>query len=273
MRMSRQHHGAPLPSTLMIAPGGPVLLETSMTPAPLPRGEGVALWRQIVARLEAHIAAGELVAGARLPTEAALSGTFGVNRHTIRRAMEELAGRGLVRVEQGRGAFVAEDVVEYPLGSRTRFTENIRAQAREPSGRILRMREVEAEGRIAELLRVRRGRPLLVALRLGMVNRRPVVLGHHHLPLHRFPRARALLQANPSITAMFAEHGLQDYSRRITRITAAMPTAEEAGLLEQGRSRPVLLTEAVNIDADGAPIEVSIARYAAARTQLVVETP
>lgn len=243
-----------------------------MTSAPLPRGEGVALWRQIAARLEARITSGECAAGDRLPTEAAMAGAFGVNRHTIRRAMEELAARGLVRVEQGRGAFVAEDVVEYPLGSRTRFSENIRAQSREPSGRILRLREIPAEGRVAELLRMRRGRPLLVALRLGLVNRRPITLGWHHLPLHRFPRAMELLQANPSITAMFAAHGLQDYSRRITRITAAMPTAEEAALLEQGRSRPVLLTEAVNIDADGAPIEVSIARYAAARTQLVVET-
>jgi len=249
------------------------VLETSMTPSPLPRGEGVALWRQIMARIEARIGAGELAAGDRLPTEAAMSEAFGVNRHTIRRAMEELAGRGLVRVEQGRGAFVAEDVIEYPLGSRTRFSENIRAQAREPSGRILRLREIEADGRIAELLRIRRGRPVLLALRLGLVNRRPISLGQHHIPLHRFPRAGQLLQAHPSITAMFAAHGLHDYSRRITRITAVMPSAEEAALLQQGRSRPVLLTEAVNIDAEGAPVEVSIARYAAARTQLVVETP
>lgn len=248
------------------------MLETSMTNAPLPRGEGVALWRQIVARIEARITSGELAPGHRLPTEAAMSGAFAVNRHTIRRAMEELASRGLVRVEQGRGAFVAEDVVEYPLGSRTRFSENIRAHSREPSGRILRMREVPAEGRIAELLRMRSGRQLLVALRLGFVNRRPINLGLHHLPLHRFPRAAVLLQANASFTAMFAEHGVQDYTRRVTRITAVMPTAEEAALLEQGRSRPVLLTEAVNVDAEGAPIEVSIARYAAARTQLVVET-
>lgn len=248
------------------------MLETSMTPATLPRGEGVSLWRQIVARMEAQISAGELAPGDRLPTEAAMSAAFGVNRHTIRRAMEELAGRGLVRVEQGRGAFVAEDVVDYPLGSRTRFSENIRAQSREPSGRILRLRDIAAEGRIAELLRMRRGRPLLLAVRLGLVNQRPISIGLHHIPLHRFPRAAALLQANPSISAMFAAHGVQDYSRRVTRITAAMPTAEEAALLEQGRSRPVLLTEAVNIDGDGMPIEVSIARYAAARTQLVVET-
>ncbi len=239
----------------------------------LPRGEGVSLWRQITARIEAEIREGKLPQGARLPTEAVLSKDFGVNRHTIRRAMEELANRGLVRVEQGRGSFVSEDVIEYPIGSRTRFSENILAQAREPSGRIIRIREIPAEGRIAELLRMRRGRPLVVALRLGMVNRRPVSLAAHHFPLARFAAMQELLSRNPSITAALSAMGVNDYRRRVTRITATLPSTEEAAWLEQSRSRPVLLTEAVNIEPDGTPIEVSIARYAAARMQLVVETP
>jgi GntR family phosphonate transport system transcriptional regulator len=101
-----------------------------MLTAPLPRGDGVALWRQIASRLEEAITSGQLVSGARLPTEAELAEALAVNRHTIRRAMEELTSRGLVRVEQGRGSFVAEEVVEYPLGSRTRFSEIIRSQSR-----------------------------------------------------------------------------------------------------------------------------------------------
>ncbi|MFC7539728.1 GntR family transcriptional regulator [Siccirubricoccus deserti] len=70
----------------------------------LARGQGVALWRQIAGSLEAEIAAGGLAPGARLPTEAELTARFRVNRHTVRRAMEELENRGLVRVEQGVAA-------------------------------------------------------------------------------------------------------------------------------------------------------------------------
>ncbi|MCS6892595.1 MAG: phosphonate metabolism transcriptional regulator PhnF [Rhodovarius sp.] len=240
--------------------------------APLPRGGGVALWRQIAQRIEARILSGQLAAGTRLPTEAELSRGFGVNRHTIRRAMEDLSMRGLVRVEQGRGSFVAEEVVEYPIGSRTRFSEIIRAQAREPSGRILRLKEVEADQRIAELLGLRRGRPVLVVERLGFADRRPINIGTHHIPLGRFPRIAEELSRNPSITAAFAACGLPDYRRQVTRITARMPTPEEATLLGQSRSRPVLLTEAVNVDPEGQPVEVSIAVYAAARMQFVVES-
>ena len=74
---------------------------------------------------------------ARLPTEAQLSARFGVNRHTVRRALEELSRNGLVRIEQGRGSFVAEDVLDYTVGPRTRFSEWIRRHNKEPSGRVL----------------------------------------------------------------------------------------------------------------------------------------
>src|SRR5580704_3210773 len=95
------------------------------------RGAGVALWRQIEERLQAEIAGGAVMPGARLPTEHDLAARFQVNRHTVRRALAGLVQRGLVRVEQGRGAFVQEDVIDYALGKRTRFTENILRHRRE----------------------------------------------------------------------------------------------------------------------------------------------
>src|SRR3954462_1711093 len=101
------------------------MVDISMTSpsagAPLARGQGVALWRQIAGSLETEIAGGGLSPGARLPTEAGLTAPYGVNSHTVRRAMQELENRGLVRIEQGRGSFVAEDVLDYPVGPRTRF--------------------------------------------------------------------------------------------------------------------------------------------------------
>ncbi len=70
---------------------------------PVHRQDGVALWRQIAGQIQADIASGTCKPGTRLPTEAELSVRFGVNRHTVRRALEELSRDGLVRVEQGRG--------------------------------------------------------------------------------------------------------------------------------------------------------------------------
>ena len=241
-------------------------------PAGLARRQGVALWRQIQQAIEAEIASGRQGPGARLPTEAVLSARFAVNRHTVRRAMEELESRGLVRIEQGRGSFVAEDVLDYRLGPRTRFSEIIRRQSRAPEGRILRVAESPAEAALAEALGIRRGRPVVVVERLSLADGRPLVLGTHHFPAARFPRLAALLAENASITAALAACGVPDYRRQVTRITARLPTPEEAELLQQSRARPVLVTEAVNVDPDGAVVDVTHARYAAGRVQLVVES-
>ncbi|MGG5808221.1 phosphonate metabolism transcriptional regulator PhnF [Falsiroseomonas sp. CW058] len=244
-------------------------------PAPTPgltRGEGVSLWRQIAQAIEREIAGGTHRPGARLPTEAELSLRFAVNRHTVRRAMEELEARGLVRIEQGRGSFVAEDVLDYPLGPRTRFSENIRRQNREPAGRILRVAEIPAEAALAAQLGLRRGRAVVLVERLALADGRPVVIGTHHFPAARFARLPGLLAADPSITAALAACGVPDYRRRVTRVTARLPTPEEAELLQQSRSRPVLVAEAVNTDPAGQVVDVTFSRYASGRVQLVVES-
>jgi GntR family phosphonate transport system transcriptional regulator len=240
--------------------------------APLSRGQGVSLWRQIAGQMERDIAGGAHRPGERLPTEAELSARFGVNRHTVRRAMEELEGRGLVRIEQGRGSFVAEDVLDYSLGPRTRFSEIIRRQNREPAGRILRVVEMAAEATLAELLGIRRGRPIILVERLALADGRPIVIGAHHFPAARFARLPALLAENASITAALVACGVPDYRRRVTRITARLPTPEEAETLQQSRNRPLLVTEAVNTDPAGEVVDVTFARYAAGRVQLVVES-
>ncbi|GGI99489.1 phosphonate metabolism transcriptional regulator PhnF [Neoroseomonas lacus] len=242
-----------------------------MTGAPLARGQGVALWRQIAATMEAEIARGSKAAGERLPTEAALTLRFGVNRHTVRRALEDLEARGLIRVEQGRGAFVAEDVVDYRLGPRTRFSELVRRENREPAGRILRVAEIQAETMLAEALGVRRGRLVLRVDRLGLADGRPVVLGTHHLPLPRCAAAQEVLESKASITAALEACGIPDYRRQSSRITARLPTPDEADLLQQSRSRPVLVAESLNVDPAGQPVDWTIAVYAAGRVQLVVE--
>ncbi|MBR0671150.1 phosphonate metabolism transcriptional regulator PhnF [Roseomonas soli] len=247
------------------------MVEVSMTDAPLARGQGIALWRQIAATIEGEISRGGKAGGERLSTEAVLTKRFGVNRHTVRRALEDLEARGLIRVEQGRGAFVAEDVVDYRLGARTRFSELVRGQNREPAGRILRISEIQAETQLAEALGIRRGRLVLRVDRLGLADGRPVVLGAHYLPLPRCAAAPEALERSGSITAALEACGIPDYRRRASRITARLPTPEEAELLQQSRSRPVLVAESLNVDPAGQPVDWTQSVYAAGRVQLVVE--
>ena len=232
---------------------------------------GVALWRRIVEAVEQDITAGTLAPGARLPTEAQMSARFAVNRHTVRRALEEMSRNGLVRVEQGRGSFVAEDVLDYTVGPRTRFSEWIRRHNKEPSGRTLDLRELPADSAVAAGLGLRAGARIVRLERLGLADGQPVSVGLHHFPAARFPKLLAALRSAVSISVALAQSGVADYRRQSTRVSARMPTEQEAALLQLARNRPLLVSENINVDAEGRVVEFGIARYPTPRVQIVFE--
>ena len=66
----------------------------------------VPLYLQAADWVAEQIAAGELAPGTRLPAERDLAAQWGVAYQTVRRAMRELRGRGLVASVVGKGTYV-----------------------------------------------------------------------------------------------------------------------------------------------------------------------
>ena len=234
-------------------------------------GRGVAQWRQIADTLRAEIADNTLAPGSQLPTETRLAARFGVNRHTARRALEELSRAGLLRTLQGRGSFVADEVLDYVVGARTRFSEWIRRHNREPSGRVLTLQETPASADVATGLSVAEGEPVAVFERIGLADGRPVSLSSHHFPLVRLPGILVALEREPGITAALASVGVPDYLRQSTRVSARHPSAFEAKCLAMPRGLPLLVCTNVNVDRAGRIIEYGIARYPTPRVEIVFE--
>lgn len=242
--------------------------------AVIDRDSGVAVWRQIEETLAEEIRTGRWAEGERLPTEAELSSRFRVNRHTVRRAIGGLADRGLVRVEQGRGITVRENVLEYLIGRRTRFTENVRRVNRSPGGHAIALERRKVEREVAEALGIRTGVQVVYLETVSEVDGRPVSYGTHWFPAKLFPRFESAYEGpgTGSITRVMETHGFGDYERAVTKVTARMPDATEAELLRQPRTRPILYVESLNVAGDGTPLQVSHVRYAADRFQMVFET-
>jgi GntR family transcriptional regulator len=113
---------------------------------------------QIAERTAEAVGEGSLSPGARLPSERRWAEKLGVARATVAKAVAELASRGILRVERGRGAFVAvrpegvpgrkEDAVRAIHGLLDRL-ESLRippAEARAMIDLCLREREERAAG-------------------------------------------------------------------------------------------------------------------------------
>ncbi len=234
------------------------------------RDSDVPLWGQIQKLLAGCIQCGEIKPGEQLPTEHSLAKHFGVNRHTVRRALGHLENLGMLQVERGRGTFVHENIVDYQVSRRTRFSENLKRQNKEPSGTILDTGVKPAPGFVAKALGLSPDAPVVWMRTVSYADDRAISFSDHYYPFSRFEGFLDVYKQRRSVTATFAYFGVFDYTRKNTRITARMPTSEETEHLKLQRNRPVLVTEAVNIDSEGDAIEYARSAFHGEAVQLVV---
>lgn len=247
--------------------------------AQLERGGGVAVWRQIAQILATEIGQrryGEGLPDDRLPSETDLAHRFGVNRHTVRRAILGLAEQGLVNVEHGRGTFVQAGAIDYVIGRRTRFSENLSQHNLKVAQQILSARKVSAEANVAQALEVRAGTQVY---RVELARRSlddqgielPLAYSENWFPAARFPDFPDVFAQSTTISATLATYGVTAYTRRESRIGARLPDAEIARHLGINRQQPVLSVESTDVDEKGKPIKYGIAYFPADRMQLVVQ--
>jgi len=233
---------------------------------------GITLWRCIADDFEQMILVGKHDNGERLPAESEIAASYGVNRHTVRRAMAELAARGLVRTERGSGTYVKTDKLDYRIGQRTRFSEVVAAAGHEAEGRLQGHRLEPASDDIANRLGLKAGD---VVVRLEIVrasDRVPISVATTWLSAERFHDAAKIFRQLRSITRTLDHYGISGYRRKWTRISAAFTDAVDAGRLRLSIHRPTLVVESLDVTSGDAPILTTRGRFAADRVALIVES-
>ncbi|MEX6508039.1 phosphonate metabolism transcriptional regulator PhnF [Jiella sp. M17.18] len=232
--------------------------------------DGIARWRRVADEIR------EMIGGGleKLPVETELAARFGVNRHTVRRALAALAAEGLVRSERGRGTFVERlpERLVYPVGARTRFTENVSRLARQPAGRLIAATREAADGQLARELSLRPGAPLHRLETLHVADAIPLSVGTAWFPAERFPNIVAAYAETGSVTKALAAHGVDDYRRHQTRIGAERVGRADAAHLACPADGIVLVTESANYDPKDVPIQFSRSRFLADRVELLIDS-
>jgi GntR family phosphonate transport system transcriptional regulator len=236
------------------------------------RNTGLPLWRQIRDDIAGQIRSGQVAPGERLPTEFSYADQYRVNRHTVRQAIAGLVEMELVRVEQGRGTFAREPMLDYPLSDRTRFSDIARAKNCQPTGILLGHCGEQADRRISEALTLPLGAPVIRVELAGEVDGHRVFVSTAYFPQDRCEGIVDHFQESGSVTKALAALGIVDYRRKSTRVQARLPNPADARTLNQARNRPVLVTESINVDGDGSPVEFGITRFASDWVSLTVET-
>lgn len=230
-----------------------------------------AVWTAIGETLRAELAAGQYRAGERLPTEAALAARFGVNRHTVRRAIADMAEAGLVTPRRGAGVFVAARPTDYPIGTRVRYHQNLRAAGRLPGKTVLALTTRHATPAEAAALALDPGARVHCYDGLSLADHQPIALFQSVFPAARFPDLLDRLRRLRSVTRALAEVGVSDYTRASTRVAALAADAAQAAQLQMRTGAPILQTIGINVDAAGRPIEYGTTWFAADRVTLTFD--
>jgi GntR family transcriptional regulator, phosphonate transport system regulatory protein len=228
-------------------------------------------WKVIASDLEHQIRERTLNPGDRLPTEQSLTRKYMVKRHTVRRALAHLQAKGLVESTQGRGSFVRRPALQFRIQRRTRFSENVRHLAASHRHETLTLDVRPAEAHVAQALNLAAGAPVVYIERLGIVNDTPVGIGRHHFSFERLPFFPAMYVRHGSITETLKSSGILDYVRVRTRVHARLPSPQECELLKCPRHVPLLITQAINNDGLGVPLEYGDARFASDRVEFLIE--
>lgn len=195
-----------------------------------------------------------LPAGASIPTERALASEFSVSRTTVRQALADLTAEGRLHRVQGKGTFAAEPKMAQRL-QLSSYTEDIRAQGREPSSKLLEIDEIPAEGELPKLLGMRTGARVLRVRRLRLADGEPMALETTHLPSARFRGLRRQIAEGGSLYEALRERYGVELERAEETIETSLAGPQEAELLGADVGMPVLLLSRQTFATDGKPVE------------------
>lgn len=209
--------------------------------------------------------------GDYLPAEHQLAERYEVNRHTLRRAIDELVVRGWVQRRQGVGVLVLMRPFDYPLHAQARFSQNLLEQGSHPTSERLISVLRPTVSHIADALGMEEGQEVIHLRTLRRVNGVPVCVIDHFLPdlswwgtLQNF--------TSGSLHGYIQQHLGRELSRTQTRISARRAQAKESRLLEIATHAPLMCVRTLNhCEGQSQPAEYSVSLTRADMIELTME--
>lgn len=209
--------------------------------------------------------------GDALPSENALSKLYQVNRHTIRRAVDELVRDGIVVRQHGKGMFVQAPSIQYPIVARTRFTETIESHGLTSSSRVIGSCIEPAYGELVRSLAIAEASELVCLETVREMDGIPFCLCRHFLPHDKFQGLHNFYSGGSLHDLLEQKYGIELIRLKST-LTAVMPEAEDLALLNVPQHQPVLRVKSINVDKlSGKAMEYVITRFRGDLAEIIVE--
>lgn len=212
----------------------------------------VPLYQQVIEQIMIDIEHNKFDKTRRLPTEDEMSRNYGVSRITIRKAVSELANRGIVVKKQGKGTFLKTPPMKKVLNnSAMSFTNLCHA-----NGKVAGSKELEAsicipeDTDVIEALGLQEGEKAVRIRRLRYADGKPLVIEDNYFPLKYSYLIGIDLENKSLYSYLETEQGINIISGHLTmRLIRA--NNNTAHLLNVQRNTPMLQLWSTNLCENG----------------------
>src|SRR5699024_563413 len=212
----------------------------------------VPLYFQVSRQIEHAIETGELAPGYRFPNEITLADQLGLSRPTMRRAIQELVGKGLLVRKRGVGTQVVHNNVRREV-KLTSLYDDLARTGQSPTTRVLHNAIDPAPPDVASEMGVAEDTPLRHFERLRFARAEPLAILRNWLPEHLLNPTDDELRER-GLYEMLRGNGVRMHIAH-QRIGARGASSAEGRLLGLRKNAPLLSMQRSAYDDHGNAIE------------------
>jgi len=212
------------------------------------------IYLQLREVVRTKIEEGEYLPGTAIPSENALADTYGINRLTVRNAIDALVHEGMLKRVQGKGVFVVGDKVERDLDSLGGFTQTMRSKSKKPKVKILAKNIRKAGEVMSRIFSVDPDSDLYYIKRLCYADDEPFSLEEVFIPSDVVPKLDGIDLSVFGIYEVYDFYGIQLKEAYQTLDIAKLPQ-KDARMLGIDASLPVFFFQCTSCDEKNRVIE------------------
>lgn len=218
---------------------------------------GKPLYQQVINNLETQIK--EMKPNEKLPSERQLLVKYGVSRNTIRLALQDLEGRGLIYRLHGKGTFVSSIFLSQTnIGGMYSFSEEMTREGKKASTQNCSLDLIIPDQHIADQLNLKSNEKAYKLIRLRLANNEPHIYSTTYLPEKLFPELNINDLEKTTLYGVLKSKYDQTSVMAFEDVQAVSLNEEESKFLSEKVGSPSLKIFRKTINDKNIPIEFTI---------------
>jgi len=202
----------------------------------------IPAYYQLIEIIREKIETDEFKIGQKIPSENKLSELYQISRMTVRQAIKELVGEGLLYREKGRGTFVCKPKINYGFIQKlTTLYDDMLEKGYTMRTKILKQEIKPASKAIAKKLNIEENEKIIYILRVRYIENEPIVSVINYIPYRLCPDLINEDLENKSLYQILAKkYGLVAYKERVS-LEPIVASKYDSRLLNIKENAPVHL--------------------------------